>query len=511
LAATLVVGSVATAGWYIFQRHETQHAGELLAREAYATRSYLVKELDRQFEALRSVARYWSDYGHLASDQWGDDAQIEVGHFHGFDELLWSDPARAIRYASSESRWNYRPDDQEWQALQLLLEGVEQDGQEHVFGPRVADDRQAYYRVQVPSRGPGSSGLLVASINATEQLDQILADQSPGHALSVSWDDDDLYTRGTIAPDFSESWVASGLIEISLGPLWRVTHAPTAQLADELSRPTLPGLLAASWLIAVLFGGLVYLNARVLERVHAAERAELRYAKLNSELESRVSDRTKDLETISQSVVHDIRTPLSTIVLNCKLLKEMLPKSGSMKVVERIDRSVVHITTILERIQTYAAVTVAELNRELVDMRSVAQDSCHKFTENATALIRIDDIPPCNAQPVLVEILWHNLVSNALKFTRNTPSPEITVGAETKSNPTLYFVKDNGPGFDESRNEDIFAPFVRLNRQDHPGEGLGLAIVARIVQRHGGRVWAESQPGAGAVFKFELGRDSVAR
>lgn len=120
------------------------------------------------------------------------------------------------------------------------------------------------------------------------------------------------------------------------------------------------------------------------------------------------------------------------------------------------------------------------------------------------------DLPPCDADPALLQQVWTNLLSNAIKYTRGREVATIDVGWRSDGDPPgdpTYFVKDNGVGFDMRYVDKVFGVFQRLHRaEDFEGTGVGLAIVQRIILRHGGRVWAEAQPGQGATFSFTLGR-----
>jgi light-regulated signal transduction histidine kinase (bacteriophytochrome) len=121
--------------------------------------------------------------------------------------------------------------------------------------------------------------------------------------------------------------------------------------------------------------------------------------------------------------------------------------------------------------------------------------------------IAVAELPPCDADPALLKQVYVNLLSNALKFTRSRADATIEVGSRTgDNNTTVYFVKDNGVGFDMQYAGKLFGVFQRLHRaEDYEGTGVGLAIVERIVSRHGGRVWAESSPDRGACFFFTIG------
>ena len=124
---------------------------------------------------------------------------------------------------------------------------------------------------------------------------------------------------------------------------------------------------------------------------------------------------------------------------------------------------------------------------------------------NSAALVRIGELPSATVDESLFRQVFSNLISNALKYSRSSAAPEIEVGARAEAGELMYYVRDNGVGFDMRYAGKLFKVFQRLHRADQfEGTGVGLAIVQRVVQRHGGRVWAESAPGCGATFHFAL-------
>jgi light-regulated signal transduction histidine kinase (bacteriophytochrome) len=134
-----------------------------------------------------------------------------------------------------------------------------------------------------------------------------------------------------------------------------------------------------------------------------------------------------------------------------------------------------------------------------------------KEQEGRQLEIVVGDMPPCQADPTLLKQVWTNLLSNALKYTRKRAAARITIGCRTAPRPsgpgteTVFFVKDNGAGFDMKYAHKLFGVFQRLHRAaDYDGTGVGLAIVQRIINRHGGRVWAEAHVNQGATFSFTL-------
>ncbi len=152
---------------------------------------------------------------------------------------------------------------------------------------------------------------------------------------------------------------------------------------------------------------------------------------------------------------------------------------------------------------------VSRQSHEPADLVTRSLEELHGEREGRRLEIVIGDLPPCEAEPVLLKQVWFNLLSNALKYTRRKEVAMIEIGCRDESEPPgerVYYVRDNGTGFDMRYADKLFGVFQRLHRaEDYEGTGVGLAIVQRIILRHGGRVWAESEPGQGATFYFTVG------
>ncbi len=146
------------------------------------------------------------------------------------------------------------------------------------------------------------------------------------------------------------------------------------------------------------------------------------------------------------------------------------------------------------------------LNRQLVrpaDLVRQCVDELRSEQQGRRVEIAIGDLPACQADPALLKQVWMNLMSNALKYTRKQEVAAIEVGSREQAGACVYFVKDNGMGFDMQYADKLFGVFQRLHRpEDYEGTGVGLAIVQRIIHRHGGRVWAEAAVNQGATFYF---------
>ncbi|MEJ5222925.1 MAG: ATP-binding protein [Anaerolineales bacterium] len=245
----------------------------------------------------------------------------------------------------------------------------------------------------------------------------------------------------------------------------------------------------------------------------------IRNAQLNAELEQRVRERTAqlegaiaELESFSYSVAHDLRAPLrgmrgfSQIILEEE--GENLTEDAREKL-QRIRTSAQTMGELIDALLDFSRLTRAELNRKQVDLGKIASNhllAMAQETPQRSVEIQIENNLVTHADESLVRILLNNLLDNAWKFTSQTPQAKITFGKQVMNGETVFFIRDNGAGFNMEYAGKLFGAFQRLHRPDEfPGHGAGLAVAQRIVQKHGGRIWAQGQPGQGATFFFTLG------
>jgi PAS domain S-box-containing protein len=244
--------------------------------------------------------------------------------------------------------------------------------------------------------------------------------------------------------------------------------------------------------------------------------AALRRAK--DELESQVAERTAalsasnmELESFAFSVSHDLRSPLRAIDGFTRILLEQYTKildPEGQRLFGIIRDSVKGMDQLIQDLLEVSRLGRTALASKRVDMRAMANEAFAKLTEpfpgNGFELA-IADLPDANADPSMMERVWTNLISNAIKYSRDSATKRIEIGASTEGGMTSYSVKDHGIGFDPRYTDKLFGLFQRLHAPtEYEGTGVGLAIVKRIVERHGGRVWAEGKPGEGAAFYFSL-------
>ena len=247
-------------------------------------------------------------------------------------------------------------------------------------------------------------------------------------------------------------------------------------------------------------------------------RAERVLREANTDLESLVAARTaaleaanRELEAFVYSVSHDLRQPLRHIQgFAAAALEEAGPAlpEAAREHLGRVVAAARRMGLLIEDLLRLSRLGRQEMHRERVDLSALAREvvaelAAHEPQRRVT--VEIAETPPALADRRLLRIALANLIGNAWKFTARAASPAISFGARCEDGETVYFVRDNGAGFDMRYVERLFAPFQRLHgTEEFAGEGVGLAIVQRIVRRHGGRVWARAEPGAGAEFCFTL-------
>jgi len=376
--------------------------------------------------------------------------------------------------------------------------------------------------------GTTSSGL------ASEELERLLASRMYRELLeSLEAGGSALYP---MSPD-----EAGAELGAQRGDFVSMLGVPIASVAKTygylcvLNRIGLPGFTEEDLAVARAIAAQVavaYENARQHQALQdeIARRAEMEseIRHLNQDLERRVAERTaeleianRELEAFSYSVAHDLRAPLRLIHAHVQMLREHRGPPGAREPaihMEQIQRGARDMSALIDGLLALSRVSHVEMRREPVvldDLVRRAIDRLHQESPGREIEWRLASLPAVCCDPELMQQVFANLIGNAVKYSRPRPRPVIEVGTGTTADndggsgvgagARYIYVRDNGVGFDMRYARKLFGVFQRLHRQDEfEGTGIGLATVSRIIERHGGSIWAEAAPGRGAEFRFTL-------
>ena len=284
-------------------------------------------------------------------------------------------------------------------------------------------------------------------------------------------------------------------------PLDRLMHATTALSAGDYSSSVPIDRYDEMGKLAVAFNSMA---------------AQVRHA--HEQLENKVSVRTRELETVnkeleafSYSVSHDLRAPLRAVSGYAMMLKEDYEDSfddEAKRITNNILSNVKMMGRLIDDLIAFSRLGKREVRRQATDMQALAENCAAELKQSwpeEKFLISVDPLPSCKGDEDLLKQVWMNLIGNAMKYSSQNPDPRITVGATENGKGIVYFIRDNGAGFDMKYADKLFKVFQRLHSQEEfEGTGVGLALVKRILDKHQGEIWAESTPGEGAIFYFRL-------
>lgn len=524
----VVLSGVAASvlGWQWLLDDRRANLLETLHLVAVDARNAIVRELEEHHAVLENLAHSWIDLGPGTHAQWEFDAHLAMRGLPGIEWVAWLDlETEQVRRATTAAPDSATP----------YFREVEELGGETGFRREPSDG--GCYRVYFPV---GTTEMMVASIDLRRALDPVLALTQSQHITIRDSTGVVAAQSRTEAADLpwcletARIWTAPGLE-------WVTTHRPSAEIArtDVPSSPHL--VLAAGLLISLGMGLLTHQGSvarRVARQLDQTNRAldrriveaqgkdrELRALNrelrdLNRDLERRVEQRTRDLEeaveelrAFNYSVSHDLRSPLGAILNFSGLLEEdyrdRLDAEG-LDWLRRITDSAQSALDLLEGLLHLSRAGRHAIERRYLDMSQLFQQALAETIPYHGAIDLETEfeegLPDAVGDPALVLNVLKNLLSNADKY--RDESRKLCVrfrGARHAEGYNVYQVEDNGLGFEERFAERLFGVFERLHKKSgRSGTGIGLAVVARIVRRHGGRVWAESEPGRGSVFSFTL-------
>ncbi len=301
-------------------------------------------------------------------------------------------------------------------------------------------------------------------------------------------------------PESGEDVVTA--IEPVEGYDWTVLVQQPYRDAFELRDTALTGVLVVYAVILVVAALVAWLIAAMLHALFVARGQLARQA-------GELAAVNKELEAFSYSVSHDLRAPLRAVDGFAQATIEdfgpQLPDKAR-GYLERVSDGARRMGQLIDDLLAFSRLSRAPLNRKRVDMEALVRDALEELAplrSGRNVDLRVGPLPGCEGDPTLLRQVWINLLSNALKYTRGQDPAIIEIGATREGGDTAWFVRDNGTGFDMRYVHKLFGVFQRLHRaEEFEGTGVGLAIVQRVVHRHGGQVRAVGEPGKGATFTF---------
>lgn len=291
---------------------------------------------------------------------------------------------------------------------------------------------------------------------------------------------------------------------------WRAVAALQAAVAPDARAPEGEEVQRLAWGVRVL--------RRALEQMAEKQRAlETARAEVAESVRLEVAARTMTLEKANQAlqefnhaVAHDLRSPLRAILGYAKVLFDECGETldrDARDLLVRIMQGGNRMSAFLDAMLAMSASRAHAITRERVDLSALVGDIGRGMERQYAAVVRLTVQPGVSAEadPVLLRSVLENLLSNAFKYSSKGLEPQVRFGVDAGAGPPVFWVGDNGVGLDAREAERLFEPFARLaSSAGFPGTGVGLATARSIVELHGGRIWAEGAPGAGATFRFTL-------
>jgi signal transduction histidine kinase len=507
------------------ERREREQFALFVDTSARRLQAEIRAELDARMHAISILAREWQDRLLPRRGDWESDVRLILSQSPGLHSIAWVD-------ARGEHSWAYPPE-VELPAIDIdaLRAGGTALRRPVVLEPVMPKDGEPRLRVLAPLRERGAlSGWLAATYSSRELFSEILASVDTTFTVDITAGGVDLYRAQSTADDDPShpvshtSLVLPGdklKIDIGVEPSDEMIAAAHSRLPGA----TLAGGLALSVLaaLALFQRNVASQHARALEgEVAGHERAEAEIRRLNTSLEERVRERTSELERSNDELQkfasflsHELRQPLGTQMIWIELLESQTASTLEETAQRNLEKIRAMALKMSDLISAQLAITAQPASRaasDRVDLAAVVREAIGVVSpqiEAVGAKVSVGALPHVRGDAGQLTQLFRNLLDNALKFRRDGVQCEIAISAQVASDPAFVggceiAVEDNGRGFAPEDAERIFAPRERLDATGTEGQGLGLAICTKIIDRHGGNLRAEGRPGVGATFRIVL-------
>jgi signal transduction histidine kinase len=529
LLPALLVFALGVAGTFALWRTIQRWQDAELEANAVAVASLLAQVIEAQIDDHDLDAlRRWADLSERDPDSsasWRSNAELFLANYPSFGAILRVDDRGRPSDAAGETEAR--------DALRGLVPETSAHSPDVSVGPiRLADGRVAF-GVPIPVRtATKEPHVIFALLEPAVALRRLLEHGAAGYSVRVLCQSEELFRAvpGGFEPRPDQFW-KNAEVALRMSPPWTVAVHPTAMLVGGAHQgPGIVALIAGlmiSALVALLVHvsrvararglSLVRVDADLRESIGETEREETEVRELRGTFETRVTQRTAtlqetigDLETFNYSVAHDLRSPMGAVINFAGILEHDYGASldaNAREYLGRISASAQGAVALMNGLLAFSNSGREELHMRQVDMRDLVEgvrDDLAAEKPDAASAVQIGALPRAYADSSMMRRVFTNLISNALKFSREAPA-QVEVGGYAQANELIYYVRDQGVGFDMRYAHKLFGVFERLHsRGEFEGHGVGLAIVSRLVRRHGGRIWAQSVLGKGATFFFSL-------
>lgn len=489
--------------------------------QAALLRNQMASKLESRIRAVESAAK---DYGRgkaTGRRRWRAAANRVLAQENGYRAIAWVDPVFRIRdivpRAGNEAeigRDLTRDPERRTAVVKAFLR------REAAISPplELAGGEKGFVVAVPVFRGDTFRGLFLAAFEARAMLDEVVRNEAPGYALAILSQGQALYQR--VEPgDVRYADLAETADLTFRGVTWQVRVWPGSILIGALDTYLDEMILIAGFLLAGLLASTVYLlrttwlrrheaesmNRTLRDQIEAVERAERAALRSNEELQS-----------FTYSVSHDLRAPVRHVESFSRLLAEEiegdLSESGRHYLM-RIQDGARQMGQLIDDLLNLSRVGRQALKVQETELTGLVKDVLADFDQEMRGRemdVRVGHLPLVPCDPGLMKLVFSNLLSNAIKFTRPRARAQIEIDVLPSNGEFVLFVRDNGVGFDMQYAERLFNVFERLHApREFEGTGIGLATVRRIVERHGGRIWAESEVDKGTTFYFSVPRQGT--
>ncbi len=453
-------------------------------------------EIKTRILALMRMASLWETRGAPLQAHWEIDAELYLKHFAGFQAIAWVDPEFSVRWVvPREGNENVLGFNMSLEPTSLAALKMASDRRKTIIthSMNLMAGEKGFLMYSPIFRNHEPEGYVVGVFRAETILGLILKEEaSAGYSVVILDGKEVIYRRADTGPAPDDRWEVTEDVDL-YGIPWTIRLWPRREQLQSLRSP-LPEVAGILGLI------LTALLSFSIYQVRVARARSRELARSNA-----------DLEQFAYVASHDLREPLRKIISFTQILseryKDRLDETGQKYMGYVVDGAL-RMQDLVHDLLVYSRAGKVDLKFETVDMAELLKEVAGNLAatiEESRAEVHWNGLPAVSANRAQMVQLWQNLLSNAVKFQRPGESPVVTVSSEPAKHGWLFAVKDNGIGIERQHWDKIFAMFQRLHtRSEYPGTGVGLSICKKIVERHGGRIWLDSEPGRGSTFYFTL-------